>query len=237
MEHGTDGPDRDDSAGEPAGSDEFANAGINDEMDMPADLSEAADDLGVDTADEAEGEDDASPSGLAEGDGLSDSDVEGTHSKVTKVRGDAPEASIFDREGGGGANGRIALGVATIVGLAVIAAFLITRSAQNTDLKLVEASVQETLTADCFWSIVFELENTTDDRIAVFDASVFTGRGDLIVTQAARDMVVEANSTAQNAITYYVDNCPGDPSEIDHGSLDVLNASFGGVQQTTRLEF
>jgi len=154
---------------------------------------------------------------------------------VTKARVDNPDASVFDREGG--VNTGVALGVVAIVAIAVIAAFFITRSANNTDLKLVQGSVQESLTPDCFWSIIFELENTTDNPIAVFDTKVARGNNDLIVTQAARDLVVQPNATAQNVITYYVDNCPGDTGSIDHGSLDILNTTLGGTQQTTRLDF
>lgn len=167
-------------------------------------------------------------------DDLIDSDVTGTQSKVTKVRVDNPDASVFDRDGG--VNSRIGLAVAAIVAVAVVAAVFITRSANNTDLKLVQGSVQEILTPDCFWTIVYELENATDDEIAVFDTKV-GGNASLIVTQAARDLVVPAGSTAQNAITYYVDNCPADPAAIEHDSLDVLNVPLGGTQQTTRLEF
>lgn len=159
-------------------------------------------------------------------------DVEGTSTPVTKVR---PDASIFDG-GEGGRNKIIAL-IIGIVAVSALAGVFIARSAEDTQLQLVEGSVQESLTADCFWTITYEVENRSDDTVVMIDTKVFTGNGDLAVTQAARDIVLEAGQRTPNLIQYYVDNCPADPADIDHGSLDIINTSLGGAQRTTRLEF
>lgn len=160
-----------------------------------------------------------------------ETDVEGTHSPVTKVRADSGFADEF-----GGRN-RVAAVVVAIVAVAALAGFFISRSLENTDLQFVDGSVQESLSIDCFWTIQYEVENTSDQTLVMIDTSVFTGRGDLAVTQAAQDVVVDAGQTAQNVIQYYVNGCPADVTEIDHGQMEILNATLTGVQQTTRLKF
>lgn len=160
-----------------------------------------------------------------------DTDVEGTHSPITKVRAETGMAEEL-----GGRN-RIIGVIVAIVAISALVGFFVARSAENTDLKLVEGSVQESLTLDCFWTIQYEVTNTSDQTLVMIDTSVFTGRGDLAVTQAARDIVVEPGQTVPNLIQYYVNGCPGEPAEIDHGQLEILNATLTGVQQTTRLQF
>lgn len=178
-------------------------------------------------------EDDQAP----ESDDNQDSDVAGTHSKVTKVRSERSIAAETGEALPFNNNRTIAMAVAAIVLISVVAAIFVSRSAENKDLRLVDGSVEEQLTEDCFWTIVFELENTSDEPLVMLDTSVFTGQGNLAVTQAALDMVVEPGQQVQNGIQYFVRGCPATAAEIDHGSLEITNATLGGRQQTTRLDF
>lgn len=133
--------------------------------------------------------------------------------------------------------GRVIAVAALLVAISVVAGIFLNRSLNSTDLVLVPGSVTEFLTPDCFWRIDYELTNTSDEAQVMVDTFVVSDGDRFAVTQAARDVVIEAGQTLPNTLLYFVDACPTNVEDIRHSTLNIRHTSLSGAKDLARLEF